>query len=115
MAGNVPEYKLSALRRALLGDESSSTGNKDREQDLIEFCLQVAAGEDVDQIFYDDLRKLNSRGGKGIGATCFDDFFKTAKGILHSTTEPGDRGTSTWFKSGYIVRVQSCFNSGSHA
>lgn len=89
MAGNMPEYKLSALRRTLLGDESTSSSNEDRAKELFDFCLQVSAGEDVDQLFYDDFRELNSRGGEGIGTTHFQDFIKTAEGILHSNVELG--------------------------
>jgi len=95
----IPVGARDALRNYLFfGDPNPDNSIAD---DYVQFIMNLAAGHPIDESLFVDKRINNSRGGKGIGATGYDDFWMACKEVLlpNSATEER-RHSDTVYASG---------------
>ena len=96
---DIPLGAREALRNYLfVGDPDP---NKKIADEHVTFVMALAAGHPVDKSLFVHTAASNSRGGKGIGATAYDDFWLACKEVLlpNSATEER-RHTDTVYASG---------------
>jgi len=77
---SLPAKARDALRNIIyLGDPNPDASLADEYVDLV---MSVCAGEPIDESMLVDGRASNSRGGKGLHATKFDEFWTACKEVL---------------------------------
>ena len=77
---NLPAGVRDALRNYLFcGDPDPDESIAD---EYVQFVLDMAAGQQIDVSALTDGRLNNSRGGKGIGSTQYDEFWKACREVL---------------------------------
>lgn len=77
---NVSAPLRDAMRNYLLGGDANPDGTIADE--YVDFVMNLAAGQPIDEAVLLSGRTTNSRGGKGIGATKFEAFWKACQEIL---------------------------------
>ena len=96
---DVPSGVRLALRNYLFHGDPNP--NKTVADQYVQFVMDLAAGQPINESLLSDGRVNNSRGGKGIDATQYDEFWKACREVLlpNSATEER-RHSDTVYASG---------------
>ncbi len=86
---SLPAKARDALRNIIyLGDPNP---DKSLADEYVDFVMNVCAGEPIDESMLVDGRASNSRGGRGVHATKFDEFWTACKEVLMPDAQVEER------------------------
>lgn len=87
---DLPAKARDILRNLLFLGDSADSANSISDE-YIDFVMQVSAGEPIDESMFVDDRSSNSRGGRGMDASKFDEFWNACNEVLRPDARVEER------------------------